>query len=49
MRDTGIGIQEEDILKVFETFLQLDSSSTRKFCGTGVGLAISKVHFQSLC
>lgn len=42
VRDTGIGISKEKINKVFESFTQADSSTTRKYGGTGLGLTISK-------
>jgi signal transduction histidine kinase len=42
VRDTGIGIPEEDLDKVFEAFFQVDKSSSREDFGTGLGLAISK-------
>jgi signal transduction histidine kinase len=40
--DTGVGIAEEDIPKLFNRFQQLDMSATRQAGGTGLGLAISK-------
>ncbi len=40
--DTGIGISPEFHEKIFEKFFQVDSSPTRKYEGTGIGLAIAK-------
>lgn len=40
--DTGIGIKEEDMGKLFMVFQQLDSGFARKYGGSGLGLAISK-------
>lgn len=42
IKDTGIGIPENKMNRLFKSFTQVDASSTRKFGGTGLGLIISK-------
>jgi PAS domain S-box-containing protein len=47
VQDTGLGVEPEQIPRLFQSFQQSDSSTTRRFGGTGLGLAINR-HLASL-
>jgi len=46
--DTGIGMTQDQVDKVFEAFTQADNSTTRKYGGTGLGLTITKKFCQMM-
>jgi two-component system, NarL family, sensor histidine kinase BarA len=45
--DSGIGIPRDHVSKIFEPFFQVDSSSTRAFGGTGLGLTLAKAYVEA--
>jgi signal transduction histidine kinase len=47
VRDVGIGIADDKHLNIFEPFYQVDSSSTRAFGGTGLGLTLAKSYVEA--
>jgi signal transduction histidine kinase/ActR/RegA family two-component response regulator len=49
VRDTGPGIAPDDQKRIFDSFSQVDTSTSRKHGGTGLGLAISKALAEQMC
>lgn len=48
VKDNGVGIDEKNLSKIFESFSQEDTSTTRRFGGTGLGLSISTALIDSM-
>jgi len=48
VEDTGVGMKEEDIGKIFKSFVQLESVRNKRFPGTGIGLSVSMKFAQML-
>ncbi len=48
VKDTGIGMDEERVAKIFDAFTQADASTTRKYGGTGLGLTITRKFCEML-
>jgi signal transduction histidine kinase/CheY-like chemotaxis protein len=48
VKDSGIGMSQDQIAKVFEAFTQADNSTTRKYGGTGLGLTITRKFCQMM-
>lgn len=48
VKDTGIGIPKKDLKRIFQPFEQADSTTTRKYGGTGLGLAVCKQFIDAM-
>ena len=47
VRDTGIGIPGDQVPRIFDPFYQVDSSSTRAFGGSGLGLTLARAYVEA--
>ena len=48
IKDEGVGINEKQLIKIFDRFYQADSSSTRKYSGAGLGLPLARASLAEL-